>query len=126
MILVDTSAWVDFFRGQGRRADTVDEALALGQAALCGPIVTELRRGLHSSQRKQVLSLLSGCPVLDQPSNLWVEAGELGSFLGRRGLSVKTLDLLIAAYALAHDVELLTADGDFKSMLKAGVSLRLV
>jgi len=125
VILIDTSAWVDFFRGTGRRADAVDEALANSQAALCGPVVTELRRGIHPSQRKRVLSLLSGCPVLDQPDDLWVDAGELGAFLGRRGVSVKTLDLLIAAYALFHDVELLTGDGDFKSMLKAGIGLRL-
>lgn len=126
MILVDTSAWVDFFRGRGRLVGAVDEALETGQAVLCGPVLTEIRRGLLAPQRKQVLSLLSGCRVLEAPGELWVEAGDLGFLLGRRGVSVKTLDLLIATYALAHDVELLTGDADFKHMLKVGVGLRLI
>lgn len=126
MILVDTSAWVDFFRGRGVLGAAVDDALAFGEAALCGPVLTELRRGLVAAQRKQVLSLLSGCPVLEAPDDLWVEAGDLGFFLARRGVTVKTLDLLIASYALAHDAPLLSSDSDFKSMARAGIGLRLV
>lgn len=126
MILIDTSAWIDFFRGDGRLADAVDDALASGEATLCGPVVTELRRGLPASQRKQVIALLSACRVLEAPAELWVEAGELGNRLGRKGVTVKTLDLLIAVHAIFHDTELLTADSDFRHIAKAGVGLRLV
>ena len=125
MILIDTSAWVDFFRGNGRLANAVDDALSTGEAALCGPTVTEIRRGLHADHRKQVLALLTGCPVLEEPSDLWVEAGNLGYSLRRKGYSVKTLDLLIAVYAIVHDAELLTSDSDFRSIAKAGIPLRL-
>jgi predicted nucleic acid-binding protein len=125
VILIDTSAWIDFFRGNGRLADSVDEALATGEAALCGPIVTELRRGLSASQRKQVLQLLSGCSILEDPAELWVAAGDLGYRLGRKGVTVKTLDLLIAVHAIFHDAELLTADSDFRHISNAVVGLRL-
>jgi predicted nucleic acid-binding protein len=125
MILIDTSAWVDFFRGKGRLADSVDNALAMGEATVCGPIVTELRRGLLPSQRKQVLHLLSGCSTLETPVELWVEAGDLGYRLGRKGFTIKTLDLLIAVHAIFHDAELLTADTDFRHIANAGVGLRL-
>jgi predicted nucleic acid-binding protein len=57
---------------------------------------------------------------------LWDEAGELGWFLGRRGTVVKSLDLLIATYALAHRVPVLTSDRDFERMRRAGVDLVLV
>ena len=56
---------------------------------------------------------------------LWEEAGELGYFLGRRATSVKTLDLLIATYALAHAVPILTVDSDFARMQRAGLRLLL-
>jgi predicted nucleic acid-binding protein len=125
MILIDTSAWIDFFRGNGRLADSVDDALATGEATVCGPIVSELRRGLLASQRKQVLHLLSGCSILEAPAELWVEAGDLGHRLGRKGVTIKTLDLLIAVHAIFHDAELLTADTDFRQISKAGVGLRL-
>jgi predicted nucleic acid-binding protein len=126
VILVDTSAWIDFFRGRGSLADGVDRALEDGEAALCGPVEAELRRGLRSrSERAQVLLHLSGCPLLPQPDRLWMEAGELGFGLRRKGLTVRTMDLLIACYALAHRLPILTDDQDFELMRSAGIPLLL-
>ena len=126
MILVDTSAWVDFFRGSEPCASWVDQLLAENQVAICGPVVTELRRGLRSDrERRRVLPLLEGCSSLDQPSDLWNEAGELGFALARKGSLVKSLDLLIAVHALAHDVALLTRDKDFELIRRGGSPLRL-
>jgi predicted nucleic acid-binding protein len=127
MILIDTSAWIDFFRGGDTIARSVDDALATGEAALCGPIETELRRGLQNErERRKVLPLLSGCHWLSTPENLWVEAGELGYALRRRGVTPKTFDLLIATYVLAHNTALLTLDRDFQHMRKAGIELVLL
>src|SRR5262249_38165526 len=120
MILIDTSAWIDFFRNRRPLADVVDRALDDDEAALCGPIVTELRRGLSSSDRARILAHLAGCHMVSQPASLWEEAGDLGYLLGRRGLAVKTLDLLIAATALAHDLPVLTRDSDFKHIRDSG------
>jgi hypothetical protein len=126
MILVDTSAWVDFFRASGSMADRVDALLGAGEVALCGPVITELRRGLRSpAERRKVIPLLGGCHYLEQPENLWEEAGELGYALARKGVTVKTFDLLIATYALAHGVPLLTSDSDFAAIRRAGIPLAL-
>ncbi|MFW6051148.1 MAG: PIN domain-containing protein [Myxococcota bacterium] len=126
MILIDTSAWIDFFRGRGALADAVDGALEDGRAALCGPIITEIRRGLGSaSERRKVLPLLAGCRLVESPAGLWEEAGDIGYALRRRGKTVKTLDLLIAVHALASDLAILTADHDFRVMRQAGIPLRL-
>lgn len=125
MILIDTSAWIDFFRGADPLAGEVDRALEEGEAAVCGPILTELRRGLRSSaERVKVLSLLEGCHELLAPEDLWNEAGDLGFALRGKGRTVKTLDL-IACYALAHRVPLLTRDSDFKFIRTAGMPLLL-
>lgn len=125
MILVDTSAWIEFFRGRGPIGEQVDEALEVDEVALCGPVITELRRGLRRGDRARVLPLLGGCHLLSQPPNLWEEAGELGFLLGRKGATVKSMDLLIAAYALGHGVALLSADADFRRMQRAGLPLLL-
>jgi len=126
VILIDTSAWIDFFRGNGRLAEDVDRALEDGEAAVCGPVLTELRRGLRSrGERARVLLHLGGCRLLAEPADLWNEAGDLGFMLRPKGLTLKTLDLLIACHALAHKVPLLTGDGDFKLMRAAGVPLVL-
>jgi predicted nucleic acid-binding protein len=127
VILVDTSAWIAFFRGAGPAAGVVDDALEQDQVAWCGPIATELRRGFTSPQdRTKVLTLLEGCHWLEQADSLWHDAGDLGYALRRKGLSVKTFDLLIAAYALGHDAQLLTTNSDFRLMQKNGVRLQLV
>ncbi len=126
MILVDTSAWVDFFRGTVGLSSPVRSCLEDNSAALCGPVMTELRRGLRSAREKAaVLSLLEGCRFLEQPDDLWASAGDLGAHLRTKGHTVKTLDLLIAVYALAHQVPILTSDSDFHTMaeLKTGLQV---
>lgn len=126
MILVDTSAWVEFFRGRDPIASAVDALLEADEVALCGPVVTEIRRGLRTrAERRRILPLLAGCRLLEQPPDLWEEAGDLGFALARRGSSVKTLDLLIAAYALSHGVGILTTDTDFARMRSGGIPLAL-
>jgi predicted nucleic acid-binding protein len=126
VILVDTSAWIAFFRGTGGAAEIVDVALGENQIAWCGPVATELRRGFVSArERTQVLGLLESCHWLDEPHSLWQQAGDLGYALRRKGVTVKTFDLLIATYALSHGVELLTLDSDFVAMRSKGVALKL-
>jgi predicted nucleic acid-binding protein len=124
---VDTSAWVHFFRGRGPFADAVDRLLDSNEVAICGPVITELRRGLRtSSERARVIPLLDGSHHLSDPAALWDEAGDLGYFLGRRGITAKTMDLLVATYALSHSVALLADDRDFPLMRRAGAELLLI
>jgi predicted nucleic acid-binding protein len=126
MILVDTSAWIDFFRGSGPLCQRVDDLLEANEVALCGPVIAELRRGLRSqAERKKVLPLLTGCRLLAQPAELWEDAGDLGYLLARKGIAVKTLDLLITTYALDHGVALLSGDADFRTIRNSGVPIQL-
>ena len=73
-----------------------------------------------------MIPFLTGCHLLSDPPNLWEEAGDLGYALSRRGIRVKTIDLLVATYALSHAVALLTTDSDFVHMRRAGAQLLLV
>lgn len=127
MILVDTSAWIAFFRNRGPVAAIVDQTLEDDEAALCGPVLTELRRGFASAvERSRTMPLLLACHQLPQPTSLWEDAGDLGFALARKGFTVKSLDLLIAAYALTHGVPILTVDRDFQLIARTGVGLHLV
>jgi hypothetical protein len=127
VILIDTSAWIAFFRDRGPAAAAVDQALEEDEAALCGPVLTELRRGFATAaERSKTLPLLSACHQFLPPADLWDEAGDLGFALARKGLTVKTLDLLIAIYALSNRTAILTLDSDFRLMAQAGVGLHLV
>ena len=127
MILVDTSAWIHFFRGRAPQAGRVDDLLATNDLALCGPVLTELRRVLRSAtERRRLIPLFDGCHLLSQPARLWEEAGELGYLLARKGVTTGTVDLLIATYALSHGVPVLAADSDFATMRRAGIPILTV
>lgn len=125
MKLVDTSAWIAFFRGPGEVADSVELALRDGEAALCGPVLTEISRGLRESERQHVMGLFAQCHHLRQPHALWTYAGNLGQHLRTKGVTAKTIDLLIASYALTHGCDLVAADTDYQHMHDAGIPLRL-
>src|SRR5262249_30896420 len=111
-----------FFRGREPIASIVDSALDSDEVALCGPVLTELRRSLRTlRERKRVLPLLTACHLLEQPPALWEEAGDLGYALARKGANVKTQDLLIAAYALSHGIQIRTTDRAFARIRQAGI-----
>ncbi len=89
-------------------------------------MVTEIRRGLRDDiDGRRILHLMTGCHVLSQPDSLWEEAGALGALARQRGMTIKTLDLLIATYALAHSVDILTTDADFMHLQNAGIGLHV-
>jgi predicted nucleic acid-binding protein len=127
LILVDTSAWIAFFRDRGPVAAIVDQALEDDDVALCGPVFTELRRGFKSAaERSRTIPLLQACHQLHQTASLWNDAGDLGFALARKGITVKSLDLLIAAYALTNGTAILTLDRDFRLIAQAGIGLQLI
>lgn len=127
MILVDTSAWIGFFRDRKPLANIVDQALDENSVAICGPIYTELTRGFKNvQQRDKVVPLLQACRFLAQPVDLWETAGQYGFELKRQGITVKTMDLLIVCFAMAHGLPLLAADQDFKMMQSAGLGILLI
>jgi predicted nucleic acid-binding protein len=108
-------------------ASAVEGYLTQNEVALCGPIYTELVRGFRSKkERDLVLPLMSGCRFLSQPDRLWEDAGNCGFFLKRVGKTIKSMDLLIACYAMAHSTPILTLDGDFSLIKKAGFNLSIV
>lgn len=127
MILVDTNAWIDYFRDTGSTAAHVAQLIEADEVAVAGPVITEIVRGIaRPAARNKVLELLQGLHQLRQPPDLWLEAGRLGAFARKKGATLKTFDLLIATYVLHADIPLLSRDKDFIILVKIGVPIRLV
>lgn len=113
LVLIDTSAWIAFFRGDEPVASLVDNALE-GRAALCGVVELELRQGLKPEERNRVLPLLEATVRLPTEEGDWGRAGDLLAALRRRGVTVPSTDGLIAHLALKHKVALVENDGHFE------------
>lgn len=112
-VLIDTSAWIDFFRDRSPAAAVVERLLVEGRALRCGPVDLELRRGLRGREANKVLPVLWALEELPCEALDFASAGELLRDLRQRGRTLASLDGLIATLALRHDVALLTTDDDF-------------
>jgi hypothetical protein len=63
-VLIDTSAWVAFFRGVDPGRTEVRALLADDRALRCGPVELELRRGLRRREAAAVFGVWSAVPAL--------------------------------------------------------------
>ncbi len=116
-VLIDTSAWVEFFRGTSKTADAVAKLIETGQASICGVVTYELIQGAKSAEESSHLAgVLLALPYIEMTSDLWTKAGNISSGLRGKGMTLPMSDLLIGAIALEHNIEVLTLDTHFASI----------
>ena len=118
MTLVDSSVWIDYFRGVASpETDTLD-ALLGREALLTGDlIVAEVLRGFAAEPEfntaRQLMTTRMSLVSLVGPDNA-VQAARNYRALRARGVTIrKTIDTLIATYCIENDVSLLFSDRDF-------------
>lgn len=121
MILVDTSAWIEFQRATDSAADRrLTAALrADEQLATTGVVLLELLAGARDeAQADDLRRLLARCEYLqqDEPSD-HEAAAALYRHCRRAGTTVQRLpDCLIAITAMRAGAELLHQDSDFDAI----------
>ena len=118
-VLVDSSVWIDFFRGERRTVARVDTLLVDDRAAVCGPIVAEVTSGtVDLATFHRVRTKLRALSVLPDPTDLWDRVGEARFGLARQGVQAHLVDLVIAVTANVRGHSLLTRDKDFTAIAK--------
>lgn len=126
MILVDTSAWVEFLRDTGSSACVrVDELLA-DEIATCHPVRMEVLAGARSERHlRDLRGLLARASVLPTLPTDYEDAAALYRACRRGGETVrKLIDCLIAAHAIRERLPLLHADADFDVLARhAGLTV---
>jgi predicted nucleic acid-binding protein len=126
LILVDTSAWVEFLRDTGSPVCVrVDELLA-AEVATCDPVRMELLAGARDEGHLDGLRrLLARAVVIPTEPTDYEQAAALYRTCRRAGETVRRMvDCLIAAVAIRSDVPVLHADADF-DVLARHTSLRV-
>lgn len=118
MILVDTSAWIEYLRDTDDPVvSRLDGLLAAGaDVRITEPIVMELLAGADTPRRESSISqLTNGLPLLPlDPALDYRAAAQLFVAARRVGHPIRSLnDCLIAAVALRHAAPLLQRDRDF-------------
>ena len=118
MILIDTSAWIEFLRGTGSPAcERVDKLLG-SRIATCDVVRMEVLAGARDQEHLQQLrSLLARATMLPTESIDYDTAAALYRSCRSQGKTVrKLIDCLIAAVAIRAKVPVLHADTDFTAI----------
>jgi predicted nucleic acid-binding protein len=126
VILIDTSAWIEYLRdGDATVADEVERLLADG-ACVSEPILMEVLAGARSSRHEaQLRGLLGNATTLPVDAEDWADAALLYRLCRINGATVRSMiDCLVAAVGIRHDVAVLAHDRDFVA-LAAHTPLRL-
>jgi predicted nucleic acid-binding protein len=122
MILVDTSVWVQLFR-KTRPLD-LERLVGMDEIVICLPVIQEILQGFRNERAFRIArESLFALPVIEAPleAGVFEEAVDLYRTARRAGVTVRSsVDCLIAACAIRHDLEVLHEDRDFAAL--AGVS----
>lgn len=126
-ILVDTSAWILSFKktGDPRLKDYLRQSITAGIVSTCSLIILELLQGCRTEEERGSLKTkLESLDALCLTVSTWEQAYELGFALRRKGLTIPTTDLIIAALALENKCVLLHHDQHFEKIASCFPLLR--
>lgn len=78
-VLVDTSIWVEFFRGKNQKVkDYVSSLIKSQQACLAGVVIAELFHGVKKENELKLLKeTLPALPYFEVTRNTWEKTGEM-------------------------------------------------
>ena len=122
MIFVDSSVWIDYFRGIAtKETERLDALLGTEPIAIGDLVLTEVLQGFKNdrdfNQAKKLLTSLVVVDMLGQ--EIAIQAARNFRLLRERGITVrKTIDTLIATYCIVNDLALLHSDRDFDAFVE--------
>lgn len=117
MILVDSSVWIDYFRGaQTPQTEKLDGFLSSELIAVGDLILTEVLQGFGSEQDfNEARRLLTSLQVVELGGqNIAIQAARNFRLLRAQGVTIrKTIDTIIATRCIESGFTLLYSDRDF-------------
>lgn len=116
-ILVDTSIWIEYFRGTGH-ADALDLLIEENLVVTNRLILAELLPPLLVQNKKNIVALMN--EVKQHPLTIdWDEIVHLQTLCLKNGINgIGIPDLVIAQNAIQGDMRLLSSDKHFTSVAK--------
>jgi hypothetical protein len=117
-MLVDTSIWVELFR-RDTQFD-LERWVDFDEVVTCLPVIQEVLQGFAGeAEFRLARDAMHALPIVESPlrAERFGEAADLYRNARRAGRTVRSsVDCLIAACALRHDLEVLHVDRDFTSL----------
>ena len=120
MILVDTSVWIETFRA--RRPLDLETVVDFDDVVTCLPVIQEVLQGFRDEAAfRRARGAMLSLPIVEAPlgEDVFSQAVDLYRSTRRAGLTVRSsVDCLIAACAIRHDLEVLHRDRDYAAIAR--------
>ena len=124
-ILIDTSVWIDFFRGRPTpQVAQLKTIVGRHEVVIGDLILAELLQGIrYQSDLSRIEAKLAAFEVVPLVGESVARQSATNyRLLRRQGFTVrKTIDCLIATWCIRHGVPLLHADRDFRPFAQLGL-----
>ncbi len=122
MILVDSSVWIDYFRGTVTpETERLDELLGSEPLCVGDLVLAEVLQGFNTDKEfNQARKLLTSLDVVGLGGQeMAIQAARNFRTWRQMGITVrKTIDTLIATACIEHDFALLFSDRDFEPFVE--------
>jgi predicted nucleic acid-binding protein len=124
LILVDSSVWIDYFRGTPTptpQTDRLDALLSTELLVIGDLILTEVLQGFVSERDfNQAKTLLTALPIVTLAgAEIAIQAARNFRQLRSLGVTVrKTIDTVIATHCIENGIALLYSDRDFEPFVE--------
>jgi predicted nucleic acid-binding protein len=130
MSLIDSSAWIELFRGTGSRTHRQlrKRISSAEELATTEPVAMELLTGARSARdRRRIKGALAACRMVSvHNAGDWEDAAAIYLSCRRAGATPRRLlDCLIAAIAIRAAIPVLAADRDYE-LISRHTALELV
>lgn len=122
-VLIDTSIWVEFFRGKDEKiVRLVSDLIRAERAALAGVVLAELIQGVKKeSDNKIIEETMTALSYFEVSRQTWKKTGDTLKKLRSKGMTLPLSDVLLATIARENDCEILTSDLHFNQMEDASL-----
>jgi predicted nucleic acid-binding protein len=120
MIVIDSSAWIEFYSPGGNTyiSDLVEDAIRRDVAAVNGIILVEIAGFASQKDQKSIESDFFGFHTLEVTGDIFLEAVTICGKLRRAGFTIPATDAIIAATALSADAPLIHRDRHFEQITR--------
>ncbi len=120
-VLIDTSAWIESFKKTGNKSlqHLIIKTLDSSRVATTNIIILELLQGCRDKKEYAEMKMrLESLELLPANGEVWDMAYTAGYNLKKNGITVPTVDLIIASIAKAYDYTLIHHDKHFRLVTK--------
>jgi len=110
-IIVDTSIWINYFKGDQKTAAFLEENLVNDLIYINGIIIAELLQGVKTEKEfGAIRECIDAVSYLELTYKDWLLAGSMSNTLRKKGITIPLTDLAVGASAINNKLQIATLD----------------